>query len=76
MCVMGLVTLMLKRPATQSRNPNTPVMMLPQMNMPAFQSGLFMSSNKSPYSPWIQMKGAKKMAEPRFCQYASCIVEL
>lgn len=76
MCVMGLVTLMLNNPATQSRKPNTPVMILPQMNTEPFQSRLLMSSNSVPYSPWMRMNGAKNNAEPRFCQYASWMVEL
>lgn len=51
MCVMGLVTLILSKPATHRRNPKTPVMALPQRKMFAFQEGVFKSSVNFVCSP-------------------------
>ena len=76
MCVIGLVTLMLSKPATQRRNPKTPVTRLPQMKVRMFHSGLAMSAKSVPTSPSRSAKGARKAADPRLVHQASCMVEL
>ena len=42
--VMGLVTLMLNNPATQSKKPKTPVTKLPHANTVPFQDGVLINS--------------------------------
>ena len=71
MCVTGLVTLILSSPATHSKKPNTPVTKLPHANTRPFHSGELSKSDRVDSSPWKRMNGARKMAEPKFCQYAS-----
>jgi hypothetical protein len=77
-CVMGLVTLMLSKPATHRRNPKNPVTIVPHTNTFAFQFplGSVHSSKTLKNSPWRRTKGATKAAEPRLVQYARWMVEL
>jgi hypothetical protein len=73
---MGLVTFMLSKPATQSKNPKTPVTRLPQTKTFIFDSELDTSFKNLAGSPRRRTNGARRMAEPAFVQYASWIVEL
>ncbi len=77
MCVIGLVTLMLNKPATQRRNPKVPVTRLPITKTRTFQTSTapiiaFDASKSSTRhgSPLRTTKGATKIAEPKFVQYA------
>lgn len=76
MWVTGLVTLMLSNPATQSKNPKEPVTRLPTMKTFIFHSELMLNSTILTCSPRRNTKGASRMAETAFVQYASWIVEL
>lgn len=51
MCVTGLVTFMLSKPAMQSKNPNKPVTRLPQMKTFIFHPTLALISNILAGSP-------------------------
>jgi hypothetical protein len=68
MCVIGEVTLILKRPETQSRNPKKPVIKEPHKNRLPFQLAVERRSLNLKSSPPSRTKGRRKMAEPRFVQ--------
>ena len=68
MCVTGLVILILRSPATQRRKPKTPVTTLPHRNTSAFHDEVLLSSASFESSPWKSINGARRRAEPRFCQ--------
>jgi len=74
MWVMGLVTLILNKPAMQSRNPKLPVTSDPHRKMRAEESSwvlleiFFQISNSSPSKT---TKGKSMTAEPAFVHQAS-----
>lgn len=77
MCVIGLVTLILRRPATHNRKPKTPVTRVPHRNTEKSQvASLVALSQILKNSPSKTTKGRSRMAEPTFVHHASCIVEL
>ena len=71
MCVIGLVTLMLSKPAIQSKKPKKPVTMVPHKNTFPFQSAVAVSDWKIAGSPRNSTNGRIMIAEPRLVQYAS-----
>jgi hypothetical protein len=59
---------MLRRPATQSKNPKKPVTREPQMKTLMFHSVLALNSNILAGSPRSNTNGATRIAEPAFVQ--------
>jgi len=76
MWVIGLVTLMLKSPATQSKKPKMPVIRLPQRKTVPSHCGSESLLAINGISPCKRTAGSRKIAEPRFVHQASSIVEL
>lgn len=76
MWVTGLVTLMLSKPAMQSKKPKRPVTRLPQTKTLIFDSALALNSKTLAGSPRSKTNGAMRRADPAFVQYASWMVEL
>lgn len=76
MCVTGLVTLMLSKPAMQSKKPKKPVTRLPQTKTLIFDSALALNSKTLAGSPRSKTNGAMRIADPALVQYASWMVEL
>lgn len=74
--MIGLVTLMLSKPAMQSKKPKKPVIRLPQKKTVPSQVPLLIMLLISVGSPWMTTAGKRKIAEPAFVHHASCIVEL
>lgn len=76
MCVMGLVTLMLNRPAMHRRKPNMPVTRVPQRNTGKFQvASLVNLSQTLKNSPLRTTTGKSMRAEPTLVHQARCIVD-
>ena len=77
-CVIGLVTLILSKPAIHKRKPNIPVVILTHTKTCELHSWPSDPSAKSCMtrkgSPFSNMNGARRIAEPRFVQYASLMV--
>jgi hypothetical protein len=69
--VIGLVTLMLKSPAMQSKKPKNPVIKDPQKKTVPSQVPLLIMSLSRTVSPWKITAGRRKTAEPTFVHHAS-----
>ena len=76
MCVIGLVTLMLRRPAMQSKKPNKPVTKHPQMNTIPFHSTSLILVKSRGSSLCSTTNGNRNIAEPALVHHANCMVEL
>ena len=76
MWVIGLVTLMLNNPATQSKNPNMPVTRLPEKK--TLQSPVLLWANSYNFEgSWRRRtKGRINIADPTFVHQANSMVEL
>ena len=71
MCVIGLVTLILSSPATQSKKPKIPVTREPHAKTVPFQSWACDITQRVEISPRMRTKGRIIMAEPKFVHHAS-----
>ena len=76
MCVMGLVTFIERRPATQRRKPKRPVTRQPHRKTLPCHVEEFASVRRTLGSPVRMTKGKSSIAEPAFVHQASSMVEL
>lgn len=77
MCVIGLVTLMLRSPATHNKKPKTPVTRVPHRKTEKSQvASLLNLSQTLRSSPSNTTNGRSRMAEPTFVHHANSMVEL